>query len=192
MRPGRPTTTRSVLPDYLAPNLRVLFVGINPGLRSAEAGHHFAGPSNRFWKLLYGAGLVPEPIGYRDDARLLAWGLGLTNLVGRPTASSGHLTPEDYAAGRRILLRKVRRWRPESIALLGMILFPILFPHASTLRREAPGLQPVTLYDAKVFLLPNPSGRNAFYSYETMLQGFRLLARYSDQTGARSKRSPLV
>src|SRR5690348_8754158 len=73
------------LRDRVAPGLRVLFVGINPGIRSATTGHHFAGYSNRFWKLLFASGLIPEPIGAEDDARLLEWGYGITNLVPRPT-----------------------------------------------------------------------------------------------------------
>src|SRR5512132_675953 len=95
------------LPDYLQPGLHVLFVGINPGLRSAALGHHYAGHSNRFWKLLYESTLVPEQLSYREDSRLPEWGLGLTNLVPRATSSIESLTLGDYAAGRRVLLRKV-------------------------------------------------------------------------------------
>jgi TDG/mug DNA glycosylase family protein len=170
--------TRPSLPDYLAPDLRALFVGINPGLRSAGVGHHYAGHSNRFWKLLYEAKLIPEPITYRDDARLLEWGFGLTNLVGRATASSGSLMSEDYAVGRRNLLRKIRRWHPRVLVLLGLTIYPVLFPREGKSWHGILGLQSVTVHGARVFLLPNPSGRNAFYSYETMLKGFRLLSRY--------------
>ncbi|HET9963476.1 MAG TPA: mismatch-specific DNA-glycosylase [Nitrospiraceae bacterium] len=165
------------LPDYLAPDLRALFVGINPGLRSSQVGHHYAGPSNRFWKLLYEARLVPEPITFREDARLLDWGLGLTNLVGRPTASSKGLTAEDYAAGRRDLMRKVRRWRPKVLVLLGLTIYPILFSGKAKGRPEL-GLQEEKIYGSALFLLPNPSGRNASYAYATLLKGFRHLARY--------------
>lgn len=164
------------LPDRLAPDLNILFVGINPGLRSAAVGHHYAGHSNRFWKLLYEAALVPEPLTYRDDERLLEWGLGLTNLVARPTAGMESLTAEDYATGRSALMDTVRRFRPRVVALLGITLFPILFPLESRQRGRKPGLQPVSLYDSRIVLLPNPSGRNAAYSYPCLLHAFRALA----------------
>ncbi len=164
------------LPDRLAPNLNILFVGINPGLRSAAVGHHYAGHSNRFWKLLYAAGLVPEPLTHRDDERLLEWGLGLTNLVARPTAGVESLTAEDYAIGRSALMEKIRHNRPRVTALLGMTLYPILFPSEPRQTRRKPGLQPVTLYDSSIVLLPNPSGRNAAYPYGSLLNAFRTLA----------------
>src|SRR6266550_2689732 len=100
------------LRDRVRPPLRVLFVGINPGIRSAAIGHHFAGYSNRFWTLLYDARLIPEPIRAEDDARLPEWGLGITNLIPRPTPGIDTLRPEEYPAGERILRRKVRRWAP--------------------------------------------------------------------------------
>ena len=81
--------------------MRVLLVGINPGVRSSQVGHHFAGPSNRFWKLLYESRLVPEPIGFADDDRLSEWGFGITNLIPRPTAGINTLRPEEYVAGAR-------------------------------------------------------------------------------------------
>ena len=163
------------LPDRLAPELRILFVGINPGLRSAALGHHYAGPSNRFWKLLYEANLVPEPLSYRDDTRLLEWGLGLTNFVSRPTAGMESLTPQDYAAGRVGLMRKIRRYRPRVVALLGITLYPVLFPLEPKQAGRRPGLQPVTLHHSSIVLLPNPSGRNAAYPYHSMLAAFRTL-----------------
>ncbi len=165
-------TSRSVLPDYLASDLSILFVGINPGLRSAALKHHYAGATNRFWKLLYEAALVPEPLSYRDDARLPQWGIGLTNLVPRATAGMDGLTSDDYAAGRLALMRKVRRYRPRVVALLGMTLYPVVFPLEARQKSRKPGLQPVLLHDSAVVLLPNPSGRNAAYLYETMLSAF--------------------
>ena len=165
----------SALRDYLASDLHILFVGINPGLRSAALGHHYAGQSNRFWKLLYAANLVPEPLTYRDDSRLPEWGIGLTNLVPRATAGMDSLTANDYAAGRLALVRKVRRYQPRLVALLGITLYPIVFPGEAKQASHRPGLQPVTLHKSVVALLPNPSGRNASYSYQTMLRAFRQL-----------------
>lgn len=164
------------LPDHLAPNLNILFVGINPGLRSAAVGHHYAGHSNRFWKLLYESALVPEPLTYHDDKRLLEWGMGLTNLVARPTAGSEHLTAKDYATGRFVLMEKIHRYRPRVTALVGITLYPILFPLEPRQAGRKPGLQSVTLYDSSIVLLPNPSGRNAAYPYHALLDAFRTLA----------------
>ncbi|MDP9133016.1 MAG: mismatch-specific DNA-glycosylase [Nitrospirota bacterium] len=163
------------LPDYFAPALNILFVGINPGLRSAALGHHYAGSSNRFWKLLYEANLVSERLSYRDDARLPEWGIGLTNLASRATTGMDGLTPDDYSAGRLALMRKVRRYRPRVVALLGMTLYPRLFPLQPRQAGRSPGLQTATLQQSAVVLLPNPSGRNASYSYQSMLNAFRLL-----------------
>ncbi len=167
--------SRPVLPDYLAHNMGILFVGINPGLRSAALGHHYAGPSNRFWKLLYEANLVPERLSYKDDGRLPEWGIGLTNLVPRATAGMDSLTPDDYAAGRLALKRKIDRYRPRVVALLGITLYSVIFPLESRQPGPRPGLQPVMLHESVVVLLPNPSGRNASYSYQSMLGAFRTL-----------------
>ncbi|HSE57577.1 MAG TPA: mismatch-specific DNA-glycosylase [Nitrospiraceae bacterium] len=175
-------TSRTSLPDYVGPDLDILFVGINPGLRSMAVGHHFAGYSNRFWKLLYGAGLVSEPLGPEDDWRLPQWGIGITNLIRRPTAGVGSLKAEEYAAGRKRLHSLVLQHRPRVIALLGITLLPALFPprprkspESSVPLRPSPGWQPNRFADTRVHLLPNPSGRNAHYSYETMLALFAVL-----------------
>ncbi|HMZ53321.1 MAG: mismatch-specific DNA-glycosylase [Nitrospira sp.] len=182
---------RIALPDHLAPKLNILFVGINPGLRSVALGHHYAGPSNRFWKLLYDAKLVPERLTYQDDGRLPHWGLGLTNLVARPTAGLADLTARDLAGGRQQLVRKVRRYHPRVVALLGMTLYPALFPHEPKRPTPRPGLQTATLHEATIVLLPNPSGRNAGYSYQSMLEAFHVLAAVStardiEKPGSRS------
>ena len=109
-----------MLRDRCRPGVDILFVGINPGIRSAAIGHHFAGYSNRFWKLLYESGLIPEPIRAEDDARLCEWGFGITNLVGRATPGIDTLRPEEFDAGARALRRKVRRWKPEVVAFIKM------------------------------------------------------------------------
>jgi TDG/mug DNA glycosylase family protein len=159
--------------------VRALLVGINPGIRSAEIGHHFAGYSNRFWKLLYEAGLVPEPIGTEDDRRLPEWGYGITNLVSRPTAGIGDLLPSEYEAGRRRLLAKIRRHRPRVVALVGVTVYRVLFSLAGP--GSPLGLRPEKLAASDVFVLPNPSGRNANYSYAQMLEAFRELKHYLDE-----------
>ena len=152
----------------------MLLVGINPGVRSATLGHHFAGYSNRFWKLLHESGLVPEPIGFADDVRLPEWGYGITNLIARPTPGIDTLRPDEYAAGARMLRRKVRRWQPEVIAFLGVTLFRVVFGVAPRVK-VTPGPQRERFEGARVFVLPNPSGRNANFSYQEMLAAFAAL-----------------
>src|SRR6266699_2069671 len=122
-----------MLRDSVRPPVQVLFVGINPGIRSDQIGHHFAGYSNRFWKLLFESGLVPERIGTEDDRRLPEWGYGITNLIARPTPGMDTLFPSEYVAGERTLRRKVRRWKPRIVALVGVTLFRSIFkPPASS------------------------------------------------------------
>jgi double-stranded uracil-DNA glycosylase len=152
------------LRDVLTPHPRILFVGINPGLRSEALGHHFAGPGNPFWRLLHAAGLIPEPIVATEDRRLAQWGLALTNLCPRASRSAAELRPEEIARGRRALLRKIARLRPAVlrpavVALVGVSLYRWLFPGAP----GGAGLKPETIAGATLFVLPNPSGLNASY-----------------------------
>jgi double-stranded uracil-DNA glycosylase len=172
-----PRTQR--LTDHIRPGVRVLFVGINPGLRSAATGHHFAGHSNRFWKLLFESNLVSERLTYREDWRVPEWGLGLTNVIRRASAGIDVLMPSEYLAGKRRLLMTVKRYRPIVVALLGMTIYRILFPRTKS---EAIylGLQSESLGSARIFVLPNPSGRNAYYPYRTMLRAFRKLTQFTD------------
>jgi TDG/mug DNA glycosylase family protein len=165
------------LRDCVAPGMRVLFVGINPGIRSALTGHHFAGYSNRFWKLLFEAGIVPVPIGCEDDRRLGEWGCGITNLIARPTSGIDALRPEEYAAGVGRLRRKIRRWRPAVVALVGVTLYRAVCP-ACAGRKVRLGRQAEGIEGAALFVLPNPSGRNANYTHAQMLAAFRSLRRF--------------
>ena len=167
-----------MLRDCVRPPVRVLLVGINPGIRSAAIGHHFAGSSNRFWKLLFDARLVPEQIGPEDDGRLPEWGLGVTNLIPRCTPGIDTLRRQEYVDGERVLRRKVRRLKPPIVAFVGVTLFRAVFrvPAGAHIRC---GLQRERFEGARVFVLPNPSGRNANFSYAEMLAAFRALARAS-------------
>src|SRR5476649_2248797 len=162
------------LRDVIRPPVRVLLVGINPGVRSSQLGHHFAGPSNRFWKLLFESRLVPEPIGFADDLRLPEWGFGITNLISRPTPGIDTLRPEEYLAGAHALRRKIRRLKPEVVAFVGVTLFRSVFKRG-TGQAFALGPQEERLEGARIFVLPNPSGRNAHYSYADMLRAFSQL-----------------
>jgi TDG/mug DNA glycosylase family protein len=173
------------LRDRIRPGVRVLFVGINPGVRSALTGHHFAGYSNRFWTLLHASGLVPEPVTCEDDRRLPEWGFGITNIVPRPTPGIDTLTTAEYVEGRIRLRRKIARYKPAVVALVGVTVFRAMFPE-----RKGPvtlGLQPETVGKSAVFVLPNPSGRNANYSYREMLAAFRNLSLFlRSHSGTRS------
>jgi len=164
------------LRDRIRPGVEVLFVGINPGVRSALTGHHFAGFSNRFWKLLYESGLVPEPITFVDDDRLPDWGFGITNIVPRATPGIDTLSPDEYVRGRTRLHAKIRKFRPRIIALVGVTVFRAMFPEHRG--RVVAGLQDQTFDGTPVFVLPNTSGRNANYSYAEMLAAFKSLRRF--------------
>lgn len=168
----------------MPPKARVLFVGINPGIRSAQIGHHFAGYSNRFWKLLYDSRLVPEPIGTEEDGRLPEWGFGITNLIPRATRGIDALTRDEYITGLAALRRKVRRSKPAIVALVGVSLYRTIFARRGTVQL---GLQPDTLEGAPVFVLPNPSGRNANFSYAQMLDAFRRLRGFALRRGLAAK-----
>ena len=165
------------LRDYIRTGALVLFVGINPGIRSATVGHHFAGYSNRFWKLLHESGLVPKPISYEQDVSLPDWGYGITNLVARASAGIDDLKPREYVGGRAALLAKIRRYQPKVVALVGVTLYRALFPNRVGERIRF-GLQAERLGGVPLFVLPNPSGRNAHYPYQEMLKAFRRLNRY--------------
>jgi TDG/mug DNA glycosylase family protein len=186
------------LKDRIRPGLRVLFVGINPGVRSALTGHHFAGYSNRFWKLVSDSGLVPQRVTYEDDHRLPEWGLGLTNLIARPSPGINDLRPVEYRHGWKVLDGKIRRYRPAVVALVGVTLYrailPLLIdaPSSARGRRAAAkvtdkgvsvvGPQLQTIHGAKVFVLPNPSGRNANFQYSEMLDAFIRLRRWTERS----------
>jgi len=148
------------LRDVAAPGLRLLFVGINPGLRSAEIGHHFGGKTNPFWKLLHAAGFTPELLPPEEDHRLSEWGLGITNLCARPSRAADELTREELRRGAAILAKKVALLRPRAVALVGISLYKQVFPEGRT---PGPGGKPETLAGAPVFVLPNPSGLNASF-----------------------------
>jgi double-stranded uracil-DNA glycosylase len=189
MPPQRPIAndwSKLRLKDRIRPDLRVLFVGINPGVRSAITGHHFAGYSNRFWKLLWDSKLVPEPITYEDDHRLLEFGFGITNLVARPSPGIDDLKRSEYVEGWRILDKKIRRYSPRIVALVGVTLYRAIQPLIAedTDSRERlgaiplqTGLRPETIHGGQIYVLPNPSGRNANFTYGEMLRAFKGLRR---------------
>jgi double-stranded uracil-DNA glycosylase len=147
------------VPDLLRPGLKVLFCGINPSLYSAAVQHHFARPGNRFWPTLHAAGFSDRRLHPSEERELLARGYGITNIVDRATATADELTPDELVAGARKLVRKVRRHRPALIAFLGVSAYRTAFAR----KHAAVGLQDERLGDARIWVLPNPSGLNAHY-----------------------------
>jgi double-stranded uracil-DNA glycosylase len=159
---------RGKVPDVIAPGLRVLFCGINPGLYSARVGRHFARPGNRFWKTLHLAGFTDTLWGPDDQQRLLEVGCGITNLVARETASADELDSEELIAGGRGLVRKVCRYRPAWVAVLGVTAYRAAFDE----RGAKVGPQPRPLAEAGLWVLPNPSGLNAHYPLDALARAF--------------------
>jgi TDG/mug DNA glycosylase family protein len=165
------------LPDRIGSRPRILFVGINPSLRSAEVGHHFASPGNPFWRLLYAARLIPIAFSYRDDVRLPSYGLALTNIVPRATRAASELTRAEYAAGRARLARSIARVKPGTVAFVGVTVYRAFFGAAAT---AGAGAKPQRIGAARVFVLPNPSGLNAAYpGFRDKLIWFKRLQRYT-------------
>jgi len=147
------------VPDVAGPALDVLFCGINPGLYSGAVGHHFARPGNRFWKALHLSGFTDRVLSSFDERMLLAFGLGITNLVNRATASADELASQELQKGAARLRRKVCRLRPRFVAFLGLGAFRSAFD-----RSDAEiGPQADGMCGSHVWLLPNPSGLNAHY-----------------------------
>ena len=148
------------LPDIVIPQPRVLFVGINPSLRSQAVGHHFASPGNPFFRLLDEARIVPAQITYVDDRRLSEFGLALTNLCPRATRAASELTSEEIKRGQRALIRKIARLRPAIVAFVGISIYRNLLGKTGV---PGPGAKPDIIHGARVFVLPNPSGLNASF-----------------------------
>ena len=157
--------------DVIAPGLRVLFCGINPGLYSAATGHHFARPGNRFWPTLHQAGFTPVLLAPSEERELLILGYGITNLVARATATADELSPDELLAGRLRLERKVKRYQPGVVAVLGIGAYRMAFQE----KTATLGLQRKPLATSLVWVLPNPSGLNAYYQLAALVEHFRML-----------------
>jgi double-stranded uracil-DNA glycosylase len=165
------------IPDVIAPGLKVLFCGINPGLYTAAIGHHFGRPGNRFWPALHAAGITPRLLSPYQEQDLLLYGYGITNLVMRATAAADELTREELAAGGQILEEKVRRYTPRFLAILGVTAYRSAFnrPKAVT------GPQTQLIGGAVAWVLPNPSGLNAHYQIEDLAQMYRQLKEAAEE-----------
>jgi TDG/mug DNA glycosylase family protein len=173
-----------LITDLIAPNLRVLFCGINPGLYSGYTGHHFARPGNRFWPALYAAGFTERLLQPAEQHELLAHGYGITNVVERATATAAELSAAELAAGGARLLAKVERYQPRAVALLGVTAYRAAFQRP----KAQMGEQPEGLGPARLWILPNPSGLNAHYTATALaavFREFRLAILALEENGAR-------
>ncbi|HEY0739347.1 MAG TPA: G/U mismatch-specific DNA glycosylase [Herpetosiphonaceae bacterium] len=159
----------NTVPDLIAPDLRVLFCGINPGLYSGATGHHFAKPGNRFWPTLHAAGFTDRLLAPSEEHELLRLGYGITSLVARATARADELSAEELAAGGQRLRTLVERYRPQVVAVLGIGAYRSAFnqPKAQ-IGRQAEGLG-----QAGLWIMPNPSGLNAHYTLTDLARIFR-------------------
>lgn len=147
------------LSDIGGPGLTVLFVGINPSLRSARVGHNFARPGNRFWPTLYAAGFTPRLLAPHEDATLPSFGIGIVNFVSRPTRAASELTAAELRAGGARLEDTVRAWAPRLVAVVGVVAYRVAFARP----QAGMGLQDERVGGRPVWVLPNPSGLNAHY-----------------------------
>ena len=177
IKPWKPTKEQllaaagKTVRDVIAPDLRVLFCGINPGLYTAAVGHHFARPGNRFWPALYAAGFTERVLSPFEELELLKLGYGITNVVPRTTATADLLTKEEIIQGGKRLAAKVKRYRPAVVAILGLGAYRTAFnqPKATV------GRQQEMVGDALLWVLPNPSGLNANYQPQDLARLFREL-----------------
>jgi TDG/mug DNA glycosylase family protein len=177
MQPYKPTKAEiaaaagRTVPDVIAPGLKVLFCGINPGLYSGATGHHFARPGNRFWPTLHRAGFTERQLSPFEEQELLRDGYGVTNIVARATAGADELLDEEFIDGRERLEKKVRRYRPRVLAVLGVGAYRTAFGHP----KARLGLQDETIGKTAIWVLPNPSGLNQHYKLDDLARLFREL-----------------
>jgi double-stranded uracil-DNA glycosylase len=162
--------------------LRVLFVGINPSLRSAEVGHHFARPGNRFWPTLHVAGFTPRLLAPQEDALLPSFGVGVVNIVSRPTRAAAELSAAELRAGAEALESTVGAWAPRLVAIVGVVAYRTAFrrPQADI------GLQAEQVGGRPAWLLPNTSGLNAHYKPADFARLYKQARLYAESLGSRS------
>ena len=171
------------LPDYLEPSLDIVLVGINPGAYSVQVGRYYARPGNRFWKAANRAGLFAEPLEPETDFRVLEFGIGLTDVVKRPTAAARELQAEDYRRWTPVLTEKIRRFKPRIVCFQGIGGYRNYLRYSqgtAVTSRLRPGRQDRMLESSVVFLVPSPSGLNAHYSLEDLVGWYRRLRALRD------------
>ena len=155
--------------DLIRPGLSILFVGINPGLYTAYTGFHYARPGNRFWPTIYAAGFTDRLLKPSESTEMLKYGYGMTNVVARASASAAELSREEYREGGKILLAKVKKYKPKWVAFVGIQAYQEAFDKP----KATAGLQPDKMGDARVWVLPSPSGLNAHYKPADFARVFR-------------------
>jgi mismatch-specific thymine-DNA glycosylase len=159
------------LPDHLRSGMKLVIIGCNPADRSARVGHYYAGRGNEFWPLIHDSGIVPELLDHRDDKRMIEFGIGLTDLVKRPTRGGEELRREEFAEGRILLAQKLQEYAPQVLAFNGKDAYENFSQRPCNL-----GLQKERLYGAMVFVLPSTNGKNAL-GRSAKLRFFRQLAK---------------
>ena len=173
------------LPDFLQPGLDIVLVGLNPSIPSAQTGRYFANPRNRFWRAFNAAGLTPEPLGPETDHRMLEFGIGMTDVVKRPTAGVGDLKAADFREGAVDLRERLLAAAPRIVSFHGVMAASQYRRHADGDRgRVALGLQVWRIGDASVFVTPNPSPANASFSLEDLTKWYMRLKELRDQLKA--------
>jgi TDG/mug DNA glycosylase family protein len=183
--PAKPTpddlkaAAGKTVPDVIARGLAVVFCGINPGLYTAAIGHHFGRPGNRFWPTLHAAGFTPRVLKPWEEDELIPLGYGITNVVARATNAAEELAHEELVEGGRKLVAKVKRFEPRVLAVLGVGAYRAAFGQ----RRAAIGLQPDSIGDTRLWVLPNPSGLNANYKPLDFARLFRELRLFAEKLG---------
>ncbi|WP_025119974.1 MULTISPECIES: G/U mismatch-specific DNA glycosylase [unclassified Serratia (in: enterobacteria)] len=156
--------------ELLAPNLQVVFCGINPGLSSAHQGYPFANGSNRFWKVIHQAGFTNRQLAPEEWLQLQDNGCGITALVARPTVAASELTRDELRGGGEALKEKILRYQPRALAILGKQAFS----NAFGVRNASWGRQEMMLGETEVWVLPNPSGLNRA-TLEQLTESYREL-----------------
>jgi TDG/mug DNA glycosylase family protein len=166
-----PEVTTKPVPDVVAPGLDILFCGINPSLMSAARGHHFARPGNRFWPALHLAGLTPRRMSPDEDRELLQFGLGVTNIVARPTRTAAELSGAELREGAGVLAELVSAYQPRVLAVLGVTAWRAAFDRPKAIL----GRQPERVGGAETWVAPNPSGLNAHHQLPDLARCYREL-----------------
>ena len=167
----------NTLPDYLKNDLDIVLVGLNPSLRSVEVGHYFATPRNRFWRAINKSGLLAEQLDTETDYKMLEHGIGLTDIVKRPTRGASDLRAADYREWAPVLRGKLERYEPLIVCFHGAVAYRnyLKYAEGETTTSIELGLQPLAIGRSRVFLVPNPSPANAAYSLDTLVGWYKAL-----------------
>lgn len=174
--------TENTLPDYLQPGLDIVFVGLNPGMSSVEAGHYFASSRNRFWTAVNQSGLLVDSLDASRDNEMLDQGIGFTDVVKRPTRGASDLRAADYRKWVPVLKEKLERYQPLVVCFHGAMGYRNYLKYAEGIdARPALGVQPHDIGSSRVFMIPNPSPANAVYSMQDLVGWYRELRKLRDE-----------